>query len=197
VERHRRAAGTQEPGSDVSQLALVKLARIYDSQPVQDAEWVPAEKTLFQRGAFYVLPTAKLLVNHDRTREVGSVLELLELPDTDGNWLAARCRVDAPPTWLEQGKTKASFSYAVARSQRIGGWVRVLRGVLNEVSLLAPGVAPAESRAKVVLLREAPGGSMSLPAAGLSSDRPAVGEQIIYGGGLLRRPGIGNILGVR
>jgi hypothetical protein len=68
---------------------------------------------------------------------------------------------------------------------------------LNEVSLLTPSVAPAESRAKVVLLREAPVGSMSLPAAGLSSDRPAVGEEVIYGGGLLRRPGIGQVIGVR
>jgi hypothetical protein len=142
-------------------------------------------------------PQRSFLVDHDRGHEVGAVIELVEFPDVDGNWLAARCKVDAPPTWLEQGKTKASFSYAVAQSQRIGDWTRVLRGVLNEVSLLAPGVAPAESRAKVVLLREAPGGSMSVPAAGLSSDRPAVGEEIIYGGGLLRRPGIGRVTGVR
>jgi hypothetical protein len=181
----------------VSQLALVKLARIYDSQPVQDADWVPAEKTLFQRGAFYVLPTAKLLINHDRTREIGSVLELLELPDTDGNWLAARCRVDAPPSWLRQG-TKASFAWATAQSQQIGDWTRILRGVLNEVSLLAPGVAPAESRAKVVLLRAAPAESTPLPAAGLHSDRSAVGEVINHQPGeRIVRYGVGQVLGVR
>jgi hypothetical protein len=184
----------------VSQLALVKLARLYDSQPVQDADWIPAERTLFQRNALeLVRPTAtKLLINHDRAREIGSVLALVELPDVDGNWLAARCKVDAPPTWLEQGKTKASFSYAVARSQRIGDWVRVLRGVLNEVSLLAPGVAPAESRAKVVLLREAPdANSRSLPAAVPTSDRAAVGEIHHPPGAVLKRPGLGRIVGVR
>ena len=32
-------------------IAVIKLGRLYDSQPLQPADWVPAEKTLFQRGA--------------------------------------------------------------------------------------------------------------------------------------------------
>jgi hypothetical protein len=95
----------------VTQSAVIKLGRLYDGQPLQ-AGWAPAEKTLFQRGAFRLLhSTAPLLVNHCHDRQVGDVLELDEFQDTGGPWLVARCRVDAPPAWELHEAAEAILSH--------------------------------------------------------------------------------------
>jgi hypothetical protein len=121
----------------MSHRALIKLARIFDTD-ILDADWKPAERTLFQRGALKLNRGAPLVVDHDKSQPIGSVLELVDLPDTDGNWLSARCAVEDPPEWLRQG-TAASFGYAGLQEQAIGDWRRVLRGLLTGEPHLSRG----------------------------------------------------------
>jgi hypothetical protein len=143
------------------------------------------------------------------------VHELFELPDTDGLWLAARCTVTSPPAWLKRG-TRASFGFVRRSEQEIPGRCRVQCGYVTEVSVLRPGVEPAEPRAQVSLLTSSPA------AASTTSDRGvAVGDVVIHDRsdaeierliaaeearrgrasstrpGLLVRPGVGQVLGFR
>ena len=112
-------------------------------------------RTLFQTRNLTLMPRgAPVLVGHDSEREVGVVDELVEWPDTDGLWLFARCTINAPPTWLRRG-TKASFECLPLQEQRMGDWNRIMRGLVREVSILQPGLQPAEPRAGVWLLQRA------------------------------------------
>jgi hypothetical protein len=153
----------------VSHSLLIKIGRIYNGE-LPDA--VPAGRSRYQRGAMQLLPGAvPLVVDHDEGRRIGVVEELIEIQDTDGPWLAARCTVTEPPGWLRKG-TRASFGYNTLQRQQIGEWERVLRGLVNEVSVLHRQ-HPVEPRAHVALLQRLEQKEL---AAGLSSDRPAAGD---------------------
>lgn len=133
-------------------------------------------------------PGAPVCVNHERGREVGTVTELIRMPDTPfGLWLVARCKIDNPPDWLKRG-TAASFGFATLLRGEFHGWEICRRGLLNEVSVLSPGVKPAEPLAQVVLLtRDDP------PRAHTPKPRTSVGDDRAK---LLIRRDIGTILAV-
>lgn len=98
----------------------------------------------------------------------------------------ARTTLSNPPPWLRKG-TRASFgSYPVHRGQL--GWTT--NSYLREVSVLSSAHEPVESRAHVALLERT-----AAPAK--RADRAPAGEEVIYGGQMIRRPGIGQVLGVR
>lgn len=133
----------------------------------------------YERGALKLLPHgAPLVIDHDLAREIGRVDALLEFEDVDDLWLWARATVTDKPYWLKRG-TPCSFGrYNV----HVGhfGWTHA--AFLREVSVLRDQT-PAEPRAQVALLER---------AAVVPAD-----ETVIHGGAVLRRPGIGQVLGVR
>lgn len=173
----------------MSYSALIKIGRLVTADLVNSEP--RADISLYQRGALKLNGGAPpVLVDHDYDRPIGQVLGLFEAPDTDGHWLWARCRIDQPPDWLKKG-TKASIGYKALFRGGMGEWSWIHRGLLTEVSILSPGVQPAEPLAHVALLERA-----ASPAAG--TDRPVVGDTVIYHPpGVLRRPGIGRVIGVR
>jgi hypothetical protein len=85
------------------------------------------------------------------------------------------------------------MGHKALQTQDVKGSLRLLRALITEVSVLSPSAAPAESLARVCLVGEA-----SSPAA-RSSDRLVAGDEVIRHprGVRLRRPGIGQVIGVR
>jgi hypothetical protein len=160
--------------------ALIKVAPLVTPDAFHDPASVPAGRTLYQRGGLELMPRAPLVIDHDCGREIGQVRQLAEFRDTDGLWLAAHCTVANPPEWLKVG-TRASFSFGLLSDQRVGDWRRVLRALVSEVSVLSPGIEPAEPRAKVMLLER---------------HEPAGGIHVKHGQRIVRH-GIGKVLAVR
>ncbi len=133
--------------------ALVRLAPVFDTYAALDPERPPRD--MYQAGSFKPLigDTVPLLVNHDDERVIGRALEFYEAECWQGGrWHWARCEITDPPGWLRRDRTGVSFGYHTLRVQDMGGWRRVLRMAVTEVSLLSPAVEPAEPRARVVYL---------------------------------------------
>jgi hypothetical protein len=171
--------------------ACIRFAAIYDANP-NDKRIRPGRE-FFQRGSLSFLPghpTAPLVIEHDHDRQIGVVDALWEWQDTDGPWYVARAQLTGdPPLWLKRG-AKASFSFIELQHQAIDDWTRVLRAFVKEISVLHTQ-QPVEPRAQVLLVER----SKDSPAVATSD----VAGEIIYGkpGELIRRPGIGQMLGVR
>lgn len=110
----------------------------------------------YKRGGFRLDLGAPVLVDHDATRKVGVVRELVEWDDVDGEWFVARCKIIRPPSWLKANRTKASFEFRYKDEPRKRGELLEVRGdiLVTEVSILSPNVKPADPHAGVVLLRE-------------------------------------------
>jgi hypothetical protein len=112
-----------------------------------------------------------VVVDHNKARPVGEVLDLFEMDDTvpagvrDARWLVARCRIDDDaPAWLKRG-TGASISFCKGFESTVGGWPIIRSGWLNEVTVCSPAHKPVEPLAQVMLLRvEEPGPVQSKPA---------------------------------
>ena len=102
----------------------------------------------------------------------------------ESGWLRD-ARSTTYPSWCKKG-TRASYGYATLRETPIGGWTRLNRALVTEVSVLPPGVEPREPRAQVLLLERA-------PTAVTTSDRAAVGEPVMSG--MIRRQ-LGQVLAV-
>jgi hypothetical protein len=118
----------------------------------------------------------------------------VEWDDLGGPWLVARAYVTDRPSWLKRG-TKASFGFkAPGRSSFIDGWV--YNGYVTEVTVCSPSHEPKEPLAEVVLLERTSPAARPTRSTAAGSDRLAAGE-VFYGGGLIRRPSIGRVLGVR
>jgi hypothetical protein len=132
--------------------AMIKLWRLVTEDVLRNVDSLPAGSELFQRGSMELVPGAPVLVDHDKARPIGFIKEIFNHPDTDGEWLCALTTITDPPAWLKRG-TAASISYATATRGSLGEAQRILRGLVTEVSVLSPGVRPAEPRARV--LREA------------------------------------------
>jgi hypothetical protein len=98
--------------------------------------------------------------------------------------LSALATIYDRPAWLKKYDTKVSFKYTPAgTSNDVFGCQIVRRGLIREVSVLSPGVEPAEPGAKVLTI---------------SRDEAAVnpGDRVFYGGARIYRPGIGQVLRV-
>jgi hypothetical protein len=156
--------------------AVIRIAEVVAGDVLRDPEAIPAGRELVQRGALRLISDdVPLIIDHDRDQRIGVVSELVEWPMVDGLWLAARVTITEPlPGWLRRGSA-ASMGWARVSTQQIAGWSRVLKALLNEVSVLSPGVPPKEPRAQVVLLERSNG------SPGASSDRLAPGDVVIGG----------------
>ena len=133
--------------------AVIKIGPLVTADVLRNPGSVRADRKLYQRGGLELLSLkgVPLLADHDTSRQVGTVHELINFPDTDGEWIAARATITDKPEWLKRG-TRASFEFASLQDQQVGDWSRVLRGLVSEVTILSPGVRPLEPRAQVALL---------------------------------------------
>jgi hypothetical protein len=99
---------------------------------------------------------APVFVDHE-DRQIGVVRDVFRMDDTPlrASWWTARVEIDDAPEWLSTN-TPASVGFAALhRGTPINGWDDLVRSALvTEVSVLSPGVRPAEPLAKVVFLRE-------------------------------------------
>ena len=147
-----------------------------------------------RRGRGRGRPTA-LLVDHDDSREIGVVHHLWRWDWVDGPWVIAHVTVDNAPSWLRRG-TPASFAFRVVqrRELNIAGTQAegIARGLVREVNILSPGTDPAEPRAEVLGLRQV---SRTEYAQAPAQSEPA--GEVFFGGGMIRRPAGGHIIGVR
>ena len=159
--------------------ALFRLVPVYDARIINDPKL--ARSFMVQRGAFEMISRdgeIPVVVDHADEREeanvIGRVRELYIAPDVTGgvarDWYFASAELTDAPGWLKRN-SGVSWSHIPLRTQDVNGTTRLLRGVITEVSVLSPSVRPAESMARVVLVRS--------PAALPTSDRAVAGE-VIY-----------------
>jgi hypothetical protein len=96
---------------------------------------------------------------------------------------------DAPP-WLQKG-TPASISHSACHRTIYNGWEVIRDGLVTEVSVLSPGVKPAEPLAQLITFTR-----QESPPATTRADRPSVAGEVFYGGAVIRR-NVGRVLAVR
>lgn len=151
--------------------AHIQFAPLATLERMNDPAWNRDGRTLYDTGSLDLLPSktqVPLLVDHDKNRQVGIVKRLYRIEEPDGPWLCASCHVTSPPGWLTRD-TAASFEFLpVHRSSFIqpGDADHIRKGWITEVSILSPGTAPAEPRAKVTLLEPS---KPTKPAAAVAS----------------------------
>jgi hypothetical protein len=160
----------------------------------QSGSLTPVRRGIDENGHDIYLETP-VCINHEKENVVGVVRHLYEDEDVrGGRWLFASARVTDPPGWLSRD-SHVSISYKCLK--RESGlrqeWTRVMMGWLTEISLLAPTRKPAFPAARVLCIWPVEEPSSTSPA--VATDRAAAGE--FYGGQVLVRPGIGQVLGVR
>lgn len=145
----------------MSHSAIVKIAPVFDPGRDLDPDLVGRGRTLYSSGSLTLVGNAPpVLIDHDRGRPIGVVRELFEHEDTDRRWICAHCSIDThkAPDWLRGGRTGTRASFAIATIDRttFRGVERVVRGLVSEVSVLPPGVKPAEPLASVAWFGPAP-----------------------------------------
>ena len=179
----------------MSHTAMIRFAPVEPKDAVDrmNAGTLNLDRQWYWRGAFSFLPaetSVPLVVNHDMTQEIGTVRSLFPYQDTDGEWVAALCDVPDPPVWLKRD-TPASIQVHRSPAARVPRPKDRRSRPHPRGSVLSPGVEPADPGAKVLTLhREVPKPKRE---PGLNP-----GDQVIYGNGqIIRRPAIGQVLGVR
>ena len=179
----------------MSHSALIKFAPVLTAERWSNPRWTRPDRTFYWNGALKLIPCQKtpVVIDHDMERIVGVVHELFTMEWTDGPWICARATLDDPPGWLKTYETTASFArWDVHSTPHDDGWDRVTRAFVKEVSLLSPAVEPAEPLACVTLFKPIEERAARIARA------PASDGTVIHGNGqLLRRPNIGQVLGVR
>lgn len=108
-----------------------------------------------EHGHLVLLPDAPVCIDHDDDQEVGRIVDLLRFDDAHGRWHWAKCEIDRPPEWLRRG-TKASICFSALQRGEAANRGIVRRAIVREVSILSPGVKPAEPFAEVAVLKDAP-----------------------------------------
>lgn len=155
----------------MSHVALIKLAPVRTAERMNDEAW--ADRT-FYRDQLQLLPNSDgipLVVDHDRSIELGRVTGLFTMDWPDGDWICARAELTDPPAEVKQGMA-ASFGRHDATPTR---------SFVTEVSLLI-ATEPLEPAAQLVALT---------PAENTAA-RTRSPEQT-----LLHRDAVGQVLGVR
>jgi hypothetical protein len=168
----------------VSLPVLLRVAPLVTARELLEPE--RGRRVMFQGSALTPYPgrDVPVVIDHDDANVVGHVKEFATFPDSNGwSWIFASCDVTEPPAWLRRNGG-VSLSYRVLRDQDMGTWQRVLRALVDEVSLLSPSVQPAEPLARVAWIGEE------------RSEARAV-EHRDPRGQLLRRPNSGYVIGVR
>ena len=186
-----RRQASPPKGSGVK-AALLRFAPVYDPRMVDDSEL--GRDLMVQRGALKeplkLGEKIPVVVDHDDSRQVGTVREIFIAPDVNGgvvqDWYFASVELTEPaPGWLKRNGG-VSWSHYALRTQEIGETTRLLRGLIKEISILTPSTQPAEAFARVVWFGD-PVTKRSVPA----------GDVIVHPpGGVLVRRNIGRVLAV-
>lgn len=155
--------------------ALVAIAPLLDAKRFRNPEWEKPGRDSYWGGSLQLLPReVALLVNHEKHRQIGVVRALFELDWTDGKWVVADATVTDPPEWLKRGTPASYGRHNVHANPTAEGAERVTRAFVSEVSVLSPGVEPAEPLARVITF--APAEQPKAPPS-LTPDR---GEVIVH-----------------
>lgn len=156
--------------------AAIAIAPATTVERLNDPAWRDGEpdRLMFDpSGLKLVRESVPVMVDHSEGNVVGSVKRLMRL-EADGPWVCAIVEVTEKPDWLKRG-TPASFAHICARMCSFGNPI-VRSCFVKEVSILSPGVDPAEPRARVLHVREVE------PLA-----RRSEPEEVISGGAIIRR----------
>jgi len=163
----------------VNHHALIAIAPLLDAKRFGNPEWERPGRDSYWGNSLKLLPgEVALLVDHDDERQIGVVRALYELAWTDGRWVVADAVVTDPPSWLRKGTPASLSRYNTHVTRSAEGAERVTSAFVNEVSVLPPGVKPAEPRAQVVHLE-------AEPIAHRHQPEPE--GEVIYGNGQLIR----------
>jgi hypothetical protein len=179
----------------VSYTAGIAIAPVVTLERVNDLQWNRPDRWLYERAALRFVPsrdTVPLRVDHDEDSAIGTVHQLSYLDWVDGPWIYALATIDDPPKWLQRG-TKASVGMKAPRvraatfdaHENVVSWA-----IVDEISVLSPGVEPREPRAQVLSLSRT-----ESPAAVTTSGRAVAGEVILGNERIIRR-NVGTILAV-
>ena len=129
----------------MSHTAIITLGKLVTEDIMMNLDDLKPGTELFQRGSLKLGSAVQkpgeatpVCVNHDKNRVIGHVLELMNLDDTDAEWLAALCVIEHPPSWLGRG-TAASVCFTPVERYNLGPGSRIIRGYCVEVSVLRAG----------------------------------------------------------
>jgi hypothetical protein len=142
--------------------AIVRFTPAYDTRAFDDAGPGVRPEMVVSEGALNKLKFSEptpVVIDHDDERVVGHVEVAWVAEDVDygtrvRKWHFASCELNEKPSWLERGGG-VSWSYHPLHDYTAWGTdTKVLTScVLREISLLSPGVRPAEPLARVCLVR--------------------------------------------
>lgn len=176
--------------------AMLRFAPVFTGGVVDDPKLV--RQYMVERGALKPMSYSKpipVLVDHNKTRQIGTVRELAIYDEVISG---SRCapyyvaHVDiTEPTAMQRGNG-VSWGFHLLHELEIAGTKLIRSAIITEVSVLTPSVKPAEVFARVCWVGESERSS----AAGDSSDRSAAGE-VVLGPQRIVRHGIGQVLGAR
>jgi hypothetical protein len=176
---------------------LIRFARVYNSDLV--AGPVRYSGTVYGRDGLRWLPKetdVPLVVDHDYSREIGRVMSLDALQWVDGRWWTAHVTVTDKPPWLKRG-TGASFESKPLDKMDINGWTYVRNAIVREVTVTSPDYEPRDPGARVLALHPTETTAGSSPPSPPATSARARETYYDPPGTILRRPGIGQVLGVR
>jgi hypothetical protein len=180
--------------------AVVRLGKIYSGERTED---IPKGLLRYGRPGssgmkLWPIGTVPVLIDHDEGKRIGTVSDLQVYDYIDGNWLVARCELypDAPG-WIRRRTPASFYSMCLEESSFVDGLV--YGAYVREVSLLQRE-KPAEPGARVELLytpEPKPVPRASRAAKPVTDERLAAYVEQRSKEGILVRPAIGQVLGVR
>ena len=184
--------------------ATIAIAPLLDATRFGNPEWEREGRDSYWGGSLTLLHRegVPLLVDHEDNRQIGTVHALYELETDGGRWVCASATITKSPAWLRKG-TPASFRrHDVHTVESAKGAERVGAAFVGEVSVLPPGVEPAEPLARVLLLERTPPaarspGRATRDAAGVMAEHwQREAAMAAHARGNIVRFGVGEVLGV-
>lgn len=169
----------------MSRTALLRFAPGFTPLLVDDPKLV--REYMVERGAIQPPSLSKpipVLVNHDESRQIGTVRTLAIYDEVlSGSRVApyyvAHVNITGP-TAMQRGDG-VSWGFRILREMELAGTKLIRSALIEEVSVLTPPMKPAEVFARVAWVGELEKPKPKLAPA-TSSDRAAGGE-VVYGDG--------------
>ena len=153
-ERGCRDNAEVQGGSAVTRV-LVWIAKVIADDVWDDPEAIGPDRELCWPRALKLRPTATpvpVRVDHIKTRDIGRVTALSEVNGLLGGTLGHRALRRRRASRVAAPRHTRLYELVQPRGPRVpmpGGWTRHISGMVTEVSLLSPGMQPAEPGAKV------------------------------------------------